>query len=58
MILLTVLVISRTKMQSGELTGVTNIAYSSANNEYTLTYASGTTQTYSASLYYLTVLWV
>ena len=55
---MTVLVISRTKMQSGELTGVTNIAYSSANNEYTLTFASGNTQTYSASLYYLTVLWV
>lgn len=52
-----VLIVSKTTMQSGEFKNVTNIAFNSSTNQFTITYGSGTTATYSADLYYLTVLW-
>ena len=54
---MTVLIVSKTAMASGELKPVKNIAFDSATNMYTLTYENNTTQTYSAAQYYLTVLW-
>ena len=54
---MTVLVVSKTVMQSGELKDVKNIAYDASTRVYTLTYADNTTHTYSGDLYYVTMLW-
>ena len=54
---MTVLIVAKTAMSSGEITPVKNIAFDSATNMYTLTLENNTTQTYSAANYYLTVLW-
>lgn len=54
---MTVLIVSKTTMQSGELKSVKNIAYDASTRVYTLTYENNTTQTYSGDLYYVTMLW-
>lgn len=54
---MTVLIVSKTAMSSGEIKSVKNIAFNSSTNVYTLTLEDNTTQTYSAVNYYLTVLW-
>lgn len=54
---MTVLIVSKTAMSSGEIKSVKNIAFDSSTNVYTLTLENNTTQTYSAVNYYLTVLW-
>lgn len=54
---MTVLIVSKTTMQSGELKSVKNIAFDASTRVYTLTYENNTTQTYNGDLYYVTMLW-
>ena len=52
-----VLIISKSTFQTQTYQGVSNVAYATATDTYTLTLAGGSTQTISGSIYYLSLLW-
>lgn len=54
---MTIVIINKTLFSSGTFTGVTNIAYNETTKMYTITRSDGTTASYSADTYYVSMLW-
>lgn len=52
-----VLVIAKGDFVTSSYTGVTSIAYTANTNTYTITHSGGTTVTFSAANYYISILW-
>ena len=52
-----ILLISKTDFQSGGFKDCKSVVFDAATQIYTITKADNTTVTYSASLYYISILW-
>lgn len=52
-----ILLVSKTDLQSGAFKDCKSVAFDASTQIYTITKADNTTATYSASLYYLSILW-
>lgn len=54
---MTVLLIGKSTFSSGTFPGCKSVAFDAATQNYTITKADNTTATYSATQYYISILW-